>query len=225
MSVVGMGWSPVKGGTMAKGLAPHPGVSSAPCPSRSVLAESQWRGQQGSGPMEEAPSSQAPCKQSNSQRLPGVKEELPAGPPPDYRQHLYSLLGPGRAEYFLSPPALERCRTPGEQGLLEAVGGAGAEELWRVLHEDPQRQRQAAEARMGRAVAEQVPWLGRAALTPRMQRVARWRRQLHVMHRLGELHQDATSLLLAREPLADLNDSQGAQGPARYLHRALQGGR
>ncbi|XP_053889433.1 uncharacterized protein LOC128840022 isoform X4 [Malaclemys terrapin pileata] len=117
--------------------------------------------------MEEAPSSQAPCKQSNSQRLPGVKEELPAGPPPDYRQHLYSLLGPGRAEYFLSPPALERCRTPGEQGLLEAVGGAGAEELWRVLHEDPQRQRQAAEARMGRAVAEQVrgSWAG-AQLVP-----------------------------------------------------------
>lgn len=70
----------------------------------------------------------------------------------------------------------------------------------------------------------QVPWLGGAALTPRMQRVARWSRQLHVMHRLGELHRDATSLLLAREPLADLNDSQGVQGPAHYLHRALQGG-
>ncbi|CAM4582364.1 unnamed protein product [Lepidochelys olivacea] len=57
-----------------------------------------------------------------------------------------------------------------------------------------------------------------------MQRVAQWSRQLHVMHRLGELHRDATSLLLAREPLTDLNDSQGVQGPARYLHRALQGG-
>ncbi|XP_044880244.1 uncharacterized protein LOC123374385 [Mauremys mutica] len=187
-------------------------------------AESQCWGHQGSGPMEEAPSSQAPCEGSKSQRLPGIEEGPPAGPPPDYRQHLYSLLGPERAKYFLSPPALARCRSPGEPGLLEAVGGAGAEELWRVLHEEPQRRRQAAEARTGQTLAEQqVPWLGRAALTPRMKRVARWRRQLHVMHRLGELHQDETSLLLAREPLADLNDSRGAQGPARYLHRALQG--
>ncbi|CAM5165168.1 unnamed protein product [Natator depressus] len=173
--------------------------------------------------MEAAPSSQAPCKGSKSQRLPGIEEEPLASPPPDYRQYLYSLLGPERAEHFLGPPALERCRSPGEQGLPEAVGGASAEELWRVLHEEPRR-RQAAEAGTGRALSEQVPWLGGAALTPRMQRVARWSRQLHVMHRLGELHQDATSLLLAREPLADLNDSQGVQGPARYLHRALQGG-
>ncbi|CAM4575427.1 unnamed protein product, partial [Lepidochelys olivacea] len=87
--------------------------------------------------MEAAPSSQAPCKGSKSQRLQGIEEEPLASPPLDYRQYLYSLLGPERAEYFLSPPALERCRSPGEQGLLEAVGGASAEELWQFLHEEP----------------------------------------------------------------------------------------
>ncbi|XP_077677520.1 uncharacterized protein LOC144267426 [Eretmochelys imbricata] len=188
--------------------------------------------------MEAAPSSQAPCKGSKSQRLQGIEEEPLASPPPDYRQYLYSLLGPERAEYFLSPPALERCRSPGEQGLLEAVGGASAEELWRILHEEPRRQAAGGRGRDGAGALRAgegapglghrlslcmglpwVPGLGGAALTPRMQRVARWSRQLHVMHRL-----DATSLLLAREPLTDLNDSQGVQGPARYLHRALQGG-
>ncbi|XP_073206946.1 uncharacterized protein [Lepidochelys kempii] len=94
--------------------------------SRASPRDSVTWGHQVSGPMEAAPSSQAPCKGSKSQRLQGIEEEPLASPPLDYRQYLYSLLGPERAEYFLSPPALERCRSPGEQGLLEAVGGARA---------------------------------------------------------------------------------------------------
>ncbi|XP_053157122.1 uncharacterized protein LOC128347073 isoform X2 [Hemicordylus capensis] len=157
------------------------------------------------------------------------------------------LLGPEKAFYFLHPSTVDKPVSLRVRHLLEAGIGIwpwfsnaallclvelnfiptpcpidmGAEELWRALHEEPKHQRQIAEAKKGRSLSQQVPWLGCPASTHRMQQVAHWRQQLHTMHRLGKQHQHTASRLLATKHLTELSDVYGTEGPTRYLHCAL----
>ncbi|XP_060094775.1 uncharacterized protein LOC132571999 [Heteronotia binoei] len=143
---------------------------------------------------------------------------VPGRPLPDYQQHLYRLLGPEKASHILNPPILEKPISAPVQRLLVAGRAIGAKELWRALHEEPKCQRQLAEAKKGRSLSHQVPWLGCPVSTPRMLQVACWRRQLHTMHRLGKQRQRTASCLLATKHITDLSDPYGTEGPARYLH-------
>ncbi|XP_077181016.1 uncharacterized protein LOC143831684 isoform X2 [Paroedura picta] len=150
--------------------------------------------------------------------LQNIQEKgVPGRPLPEYQQHLYRLLGPEKASSIIKPPLLEKPINPAVQHLLVA-GTDRAEEIWRVLHEEPKRQRQLAEAKKGSSLSHQVPWLGCPVSTPRMQQVANWRRQLHTMHRLGKQRQRTASCLLATKHLTNLSDPDGTEGPTRYMH-------
>ncbi|CAI5767664.1 Hypothetical predicted protein [Podarcis lilfordi] len=149
------------------------------------------------------------------------KKEAVSSPLPDYQQYLHRLLGSERASYFLRPPTKEQPVSPRVKRLLVTGLDMGAEEVWMALHEEPKRQREAAAAKKGRSLSQQVPWLGRPSTTQCLQQVSQQRQQLCAMHRLGKQHQRTASHLLATKHLADLGDPYGTEGPRRYFHFSL----
>ncbi|XP_053157129.1 uncharacterized protein LOC128347073 isoform X4 [Hemicordylus capensis] len=109
--------------------------------SRQAKDSRWWAGPKGSGSW-------------SLQRLP--KKEASGTPWSDYQQHLYRLLGPEKAFYFLHPSTVDKPVSLRVRHLLEAGIDMGAEELWRALHEEPKHQRQIAEAKKGRSLSQQV---------------------------------------------------------------------
>ncbi|KAJ7317136.1 hypothetical protein JRQ81_003298 [Phrynocephalus forsythii] len=150
------------------------------------------------------------------------EKETPGRSLPDYQQYLHRMLGSEMASYFLHPPAKEQPVSPRVRRLLMAGLEVGAEDIWKALHEEPERQREVAAAKEGLPLAEQVPWLGCPATTRRLQQVTQWRQQLRAMHHLGKQRQRTASHLLAAKHIADLSDPCGMEGPTRYLHGTLE---
>ncbi|KAK6480576.1 hypothetical protein HHUSO_G18339 [Huso huso] len=141
-----------------------------------------------------------------------VHEEAESGPQEEFHKHLYRLFGREAAEYFLTPP-LRTAASPWVQRVLEEMGDqVSAEALWTVLREQSKLQLMKMDNEWTMNTQGQTG-NKRAWNKQRMQQC----QQVNMMYRTSQLYQDRTSLLLANKSFPDLNDSDGQEGPWRYL--------
>ncbi|XP_063794917.1 uncharacterized protein LOC134957121 [Pseudophryne corroboree] len=134
----------------------------------------------------------------------------------DYIQQLHSVLGQETAEYFLNPPPMDFQVSPFLQKILDGMEDTlGAEELWRILQE---KSKQKLQKVYGELIGEDTLNISRdLAQRPVMQKVSRKRNNLIYIKQILETQQRLTNVLLSENPLPDVDDSQGLEGPTRYL--------
>nr|XP_015203456.1 PREDICTED: uncharacterized protein LOC107077423 [Lepisosteus oculatus]XP_015203457.1 PREDICTED: uncharacterized protein LOC107077423 [Lepisosteus oculatus] len=142
-------------------------------------------------------------------------DSLPAEPAVEqgFERCLYRLFGRATAEYFLRPSPLEMVPSPRVLRVLKHMEDqVSGEALWRALREQSNLQLMKMEP-----LSFQTPSAeglrGNQALRRRLQKS----RLVSLMYRSCQVSQDRTSLLLFSNPLPDLSDPYGKEGPRRFL--------
>ncbi|XP_066554310.1 uncharacterized protein LOC136737691 [Amia ocellicauda] len=139
--------------------------------------------------------------------------EKPA-PEPSFHTHLYRLFGREKAEYFLRPQSPHTKTSPWVLRVLEQMGEqVSAEALWRTLREQSHLQLMKMEP-----LFLQTPLAWNVSSSPARRR----RRQqqsglVGLMYRSAQLSQDHTRLFITSNPLPNLSDPCGEEGPCRFL--------
>ncbi|XP_041046925.1 uncharacterized protein LOC121279733 [Carcharodon carcharias] len=129
---------------------------------------------------------------------------------PEYKKQLYRIFSPRVAESFLQPELRNPLANPWIQQILERMGGqVTAEDLWQTIREDSR-------SHWSLACSQQLQgegwdkWDGTRALKHSWHGVGR-------MHRAAQIQQGHAAAMLSANPLHDLNDSVGQEGPRRFL--------
>ncbi|XP_067855171.1 uncharacterized protein [Heptranchias perlo] len=162
-------------------------------------------GLRGSQSLPEAVGPGSPC---------GVSAEEPEGhqeldDEPEYKKQLYRLFGPRVAKSFLQPQFDNPQANPWVQEILERMGGqVSAEDLWRIVREDSRSLLEAYSQELQGCGLDRRTGAGvNKHLSP----------GVNVMRRAFQLQQGHTTLILSSNPLPNLNDSAGLEGPRRFL--------
>ncbi|XP_038667964.1 uncharacterized protein LOC119973652 [Scyliorhinus canicula] len=158
----------------------------------------------------ESPSgAEGPGSQSWASRE-GPKSKNEFDNEPEYKKQLYRLFSPRVAESFLQPQLARPLVNPWIQQVLEGMGGqVTAEDLWRTIREDSRRQWSLAYPQLPQG-AGQGKWNGTRVVKHPWPGVSRIRGAV-------EVQQEQASAMLSANPLHDLNDSAGQEGPGRFL--------
>ncbi|XP_067908460.1 uncharacterized protein [Heterodontus francisci] len=129
---------------------------------------------------------------------------------PEYKKQLYRLFSPHVAKSFLQPQHVNSLTNPRGQQLLESMGGhMTAAELWRTIREDSRSQ-------WCPAYSQQLQddgldkGTGAGVIKHSHPRV-------NGLRRAAELQQGHAIAILSANPLHDLNDNAGQEGPRRFL--------
>eukprot|EP00062_Callorhinchus_milii_P006207 gi/632946475/ref/XP_007888577.1/ PREDICTED: uncharacterized protein LOC103176692 [Callorhinchus milii] len=140
---------------------------------------------------------------------------------PEYKKQLFRLFGPRMANYFFQPLQANPHLSLWVSKLLEWMGdGVGAEELWRIIREDSKSHLLQIHSPDLQACAL-GNWSGTKASDP----LRSQRRRVNAMYTISQLNRAKTTLILSKNLLPDLNDSQGQVGPMRFLTRRSGAGK
>ncbi|XP_055504304.1 protein piccolo-like [Leucoraja erinacea] len=191
-------WGPVSKETGQWGPAPKEPGQWGPAPKE----PDQW------GPLSEA-GQWEPSAEEPSQWEPSSE--------PEYKRQLYRLFGREVAETFLHPDPARDPPNPSVQQLLQRMGGqVTAERLWRCVREGSGSRSSQALVQAG--VREQA-----AGRRPPNWASTHQRAVVEGVRRDAERQQERAAIILNANPLTDINDSAGREGPRRFLHPLYAG--
>ncbi|XP_043538555.1 uncharacterized protein LOC122543818 [Chiloscyllium plagiosum] len=137
-----------------------------------------------------------------------LAEDSESDDEPEYKKQLYSLFSPSLADSFLQPLHTKPMMNPNIQLLQESVRGhVTADNLWHTIREGSRRQ-------WSLACSQHLQDLAKQAAAEAGQRAWSGLGRLRTM---VEMQQGQANAMLSANPLDDLNDRTGREGPRRFL--------
>nr|XP_033813934.1 testis-specific gene 13 protein-like isoform X3 [Geotrypetes seraphini] len=135
---------------------------------------------------------------------------------PMYVRELYKLLGPDLAEYFLHPTSKElSTASSGKELFQRTTVNSSAKDLWNLLREKSENKFSQLEKKLATTYKDSgFVWLSKSRFE---ERVSLYKKTIGLMYRAAEINQNKASLIMANNPLPDLNSWQWKDTPTRYL--------